>query len=593
VNPATDTLETRRPTFLVVDDDPIVRRLVASGLRALKPETVIEVEDGLQAQKALREHRIDVVLTDMLMPNMDGRELMQWAQTHCTGPLWIVLSGLDTFDAALDAMHLGAFDFLPKPPVVHRVRVAVRNALDQIRLVGEREQLYQELEHRNGLLDEKVKQLESLCQMLQDQADVIHGDLARAEVIQRALLPRAPPKLDGWSTQTLYRTGNNVGGDFYDIVPMGKHHVGLVVADAAGHGVAAAMLSVLFKHRLRMWDEDKRRPLTPRVVLGDLNRDLRAHICGPGIFVTAIYGLLNTESGRLRLASAGHPPAILNRASGGTVRLERSGPALGLQGDASYGESEVEINPGDRLLLFTDGLVESSASAPRYDDLEQALTTVGDARDLLQSLYGAASTNVSADRDDVTIFLLERVAGDSYFDDVSESKEREHGAEPSPVEVEVTQCAESGNGFLSVAGKGTWVRSQAFYEAAVTLLDHNDSLTMDFGACEYLDSTFLGTVHEVVTLKPNAVQLQRVAPQVQGLFEELSMQAVLEHISDNIKPLPETMTPLEQSNQDQRHQAQRVLRAHEILTSLSEHNREQFLDVVKSLRQELGEPHVH
>jgi hypothetical protein len=116
---------------------------------------------------------------------------------------------------------------------------------------------------------------------------------------------------------------------------------------------------------------------------------------------------------------------------------------------------------------------------------------------------------------------------------------------------------------------------------------------MDFGACEYLDSTFLGTVHEVVTLKPNAVQLQRVAPQVQGLFEELSMQAVLEHISDNIKPLPETMTPLEQSNQDQRHQAQRVLRAHEILTSLSEHNREQFLDVVKSLRQELGEPHVH
>ena len=97
------------PTFLVVDDDPIVRKLVAKGLSSLDPEEVVQVEDGLAAQKVLQERAVDVVVTDVLMPGMDGRELMKWAQEHCQGPLWIVLSGLDTFDAAIDALHLGAF----------------------------------------------------------------------------------------------------------------------------------------------------------------------------------------------------------------------------------------------------------------------------------------------------------------------------------------------------------------------------------------------------------------------------------------------------------------------------------------------------
>ncbi len=86
-----DTGNNDHPTFLVVDDDPMVRRLVTHGLAELNPERVLAVEDGLEAQRVLLETSIDVVITDVLMPNMDGRELMQWAQEHCPGPLWIVL----------------------------------------------------------------------------------------------------------------------------------------------------------------------------------------------------------------------------------------------------------------------------------------------------------------------------------------------------------------------------------------------------------------------------------------------------------------------------------------------------------------------
>ena len=106
------------PVFLVVDDDPMVRRIVTRGLGPLNPAEVIEVEDGLEAQQALRKKAFDVVITDVMMPNMTGLELLKWAQEHCPGPLWIILSGLETFDAAVDALQLGAFDYLAKPPEV-------------------------------------------------------------------------------------------------------------------------------------------------------------------------------------------------------------------------------------------------------------------------------------------------------------------------------------------------------------------------------------------------------------------------------------------------------------------------------------------
>ena len=130
------------PCVLVVDDDPVLRRIVSRGLEPLALGAVLEVEDGAQAQDVLRDRAVDVVITDVLMPNMDGRELMGWAKEHCPEPVWIILSGLDTFDAAIDALRLGAFDFLAKPLEVQRLRVVVRNALAHGDLLREKERLY-------------------------------------------------------------------------------------------------------------------------------------------------------------------------------------------------------------------------------------------------------------------------------------------------------------------------------------------------------------------------------------------------------------------------------------------------------------------
>ena len=583
-----DSPQSKRPTFLVVDDDPMVRKLVSRGLASLNPEAVLEVEDGLEAQQVLREKAVDVVITDVLMPNMDGRELMKWAQEHCPEPLWIVLSGLDTFDAAIDALHLGAFDYLAKPPEVERVRVAVRNAMDQLELMRDRERLYGELEQSNTLLGEKVAQLEELCRMLEDQAEVIHADLARAEVIQRALLPQVPPKLGHWCVESLYRSGSYVGGDFYDIVVLDNRYVGLVIADAAGHGVAAAMLSVLFKHRLQLWDEETHKPLMPKEVLRLLNRALYADLTAPGAFITAAYLLLDRRSGYLRIASAGHPPCIWTSPAGQFRLLERSGPALGLEADPLYKETSLDLEDGDRVLLYTDGVLEGGSNSLSAEDLAQALIrSEPDRAQILRGFYDTATHDATDDRDDITMILLERGEGASRFDDIAQPRSQPTQA-PSPTsQVRLLQGVLDRRAYMSIAGTGTWMRSPIFFESAVKLLKRWKSLTIDLGACEYLDSTFLGTLHEIVMSKPDSVQLQRVRPNIRALFEELSMQGVLNHAVLTTEPLPQEMEPLKRAEEDSTQQAQRVLKAHEILASLSDENREQFRDVVESMRADI------
>ena len=577
--------QTRGPVFLIVDDDPMVRMIVTRGLTQLKPSEVMEVEDGLEAQAVLRRKAVDVVVTDVVMPNMDGLELMKWAQEHCPQPLWIILSGLETFDAAVDALQLGAFDYLAKPPEVPRVRVAVRNALDQIDLVRERKRLYGELEDRNAELAEKVDQLQKVCRVLENQAAVIQADLDRAEIIQRALLPQEPPAVPGWCMETLYRPGSSVGGDFYDTVVLDDEHLGVVIADAAGHGVAAAMLSVLFKLRLKQMDSEGN-ALMPHQVLERLNSRLYEMLSAPGAFITAVYILLDLRTGRARLASAGHTPCILSSSGSEPRMLERTGPALGLDECASYREYELQLGEGDRLMLYTDGVLEGGEDSPSSEDMAAAMLATVDRTDLLFKLYQDAVRGVAGERDDITMLLVERAEGASHFDDACPQRER-HQPQPPTAQPQLQQGIADQRAFISIAGSVTWLCSQALLESSGALLEQCGKLTVDLARCEHMDSTCLGTLHEIVTSNADTVDLQGVSADVRKLFDELSMTAVLAHISSSTLPLPGEMAEIETIALSPEQQGARILSAHETLASLSEGNREQFRAVVDSLRVDL------
>jgi len=566
-------------TILVVEDDRVTRHFVCEVLRGLGNDEILQADNGLEAKAILESHDVDLVITDLIMPGLDGLGLMRWAGEHRPAPRWIVLSGVDTFRAAIEAHQLGVIDFLSKPLAPEELEVTARSALDHLRLLRERERLFTELEHANRQLSQQVVELEA-------RSDVIRRDLQRAEVIQRALLPATPPDLEGFSLQAVYRPGLHVGGDLYDVVRIDERRVAFVVADATGHGVASAMLSVLFSRRLSLRDE--RASHSPARALERVNDALIQDRVGPGLFVTAVLALLDTGTRQLTLASAGHPPAAL-RAAGTTTWFPRSGPALGLVAHATYDEHSVTLDHGDRLLLFTDGLFDDGGAAlrSRIDALLAQPETIDCAR-LAALLEPPAATAGDAERDDATLLLLDAAPGASRFDNGHDD-----GAAARPAAAPATIWYGEGNerSWIAVRGRGRWTDCQAFHETVCGLLDEGFSVVVDLSDCDYLDSTFLGTTHELVcrALDTNRAPLvlNGVSDSVRDAFAELSMDRVLACVSAESGAPPE-LHPLGY-DADMPGSRLRLLHAHEALSALSAANRERFSGVTDVARARIAD----
>ncbi len=584
---------------LIVDDDPALRLLLQEVLLFDESYQILEAVDGVDAQRVLRETAVDVVITDLRMPHLDGLGLIRWAHEHCPGPIWIINSGLDTFEMAAEALELSVFAFLPKPRAnFDSMRMTVRKALEYRELLRDRETLNDALEVSNAQLREKVEQLESVCELLQRQADVIDEDLRRANRIQRSLLPSIAPVSKRYAFNGFYRPCRNVGGDLYDVMRLPDGRIAFYVADAAGHGVAAAMLSVLFKHRLRVFDEQKKWRM-PAQVLADINAVVMAECAGRGLFLTVVYGVLDSDTGDAVLASAGHPPVVVHRRRGGTEQLGHTGPALGLQADPSFGEHRVRFGDGDRLLLYTDGVFcPVPGGEPRTaDDVAAALLRVeGDGQNALRQVHlaGRAQNGNGVDgaprEDDVTMLLVTAGGGKSTVDH-GEAAIAPSAAIGTELGAELLTGQDNGTAYISIRGRGIWNGAGAFLNECEQQLADNRPLVLDFSGCSYLDSTFLGTIHEVVVRAEEAstaLTLTGVGAEVRGLFEELHMSDVLEHLGAD-QALPARLHPLPVAGSLQEAR-RRVLAAHVALAGINDEQSAQLLAVADAIRAESGDP---
>jgi serine phosphatase RsbU (regulator of sigma subunit)/anti-anti-sigma regulatory factor len=581
------------PAILIVDDDADFRQLLVGALTDEQNLRIEEAASAVEARVQLGRRAYDVVVTDLSMPGEDGLALMRWAEEHQAGTHWIVLTGHGTFDAAVAALQLGAFDFLSKPlQGLEPFRKSVRNALEQRRLVAERDRLHGELNASNARLREHVTQLERACDLLREQADGIRADLHRAAVIQRALLPRTPPQLASFRVDAVYRPSQNVGGDLYDVVALDERHLILLIADAAGHGLSAAMLAVLFRSQLEFADPDTGVPHTPSDALRAANRSLCEGLPAPGLFLTAAYCVLDTESGRATIASAGHPPLLLLRARGEVERVFHSGPALGLYADADFGEQTLQIERGDRLLLYSDGLYERFAGTdgPPTEKIVAALVNESTTRQRRKGALQAVLPGLGVPQeDDITAVLLSAEPGESVFDN----------GEPSPL-VAPTEparrapilCGEGSRGIvLCIQGRPDWAQSAEFHGVCTAAIETGRDVLIDLTLCPGLDSTFLGTIHDLANRAEEAgveLRLQGATPPLEELFLELGMERVIEHLVARMLPLPTRMEPLARDETDEASRAIHLLRAHEGLADLSDSNRREFDPLLTALRREVA-----
>ncbi len=583
------------PSVLIVDDDPAIRRMLGNILRSEQPYSIVEAEDGCTAKALLLERRFDVVITDLNMPKgMSGLDLMEWAKEGDPDGVWIILSGYASFETAVRAIHLGAFDFIAKPlPSPAALKITVRNALDKRQWLLEREHLNNELEETNSQLRHQVEKLETACHLLGEQAENIADDLGRAARIQHALLPQVPPNVPGISVSALYRPSQAVGGDLYDVFPLDSNRVAFMIADAAGHGISAAMLAVLVRMHLRRLSKAEEVP-QPHQIMQELSELLVEECESSGLFVTAAYGVIDTENQNITFASAGHPPLIIRRNNGKAEMLYHTGPALGLSRGATYAESCVPFQNGDQLLCYTDGLYDDWPNASETNN-EIILNLLDDSSSSLSEALNALLHDSCLRRDgknsndDVTLLMLAACEGPSELDNHTPAQSDKPRNELPSLSASILRGSDEQGTMLCVQGKGDWTHCTALHEQAESEIHEGTPLTIDLSCCTYLDSTFLGTLHEIVSHADEhgtSVVIQGLIPHLHSYFGELGMNQVLEHVREHPRTLPVHMTPLSSNAETSQVNRNRLLKAHQALSTISEENREQFLRLIASLKSD-------
>jgi serine phosphatase RsbU (regulator of sigma subunit)/ABC-type transporter Mla MlaB component len=478
------------------------------------------------------------------------------------------------------------------PEQLESLRALSRQVIAQLELrmtIKKLESNRRALQDSHDTLEASRDELADLCDTLECQADIIERDLHRAEIIQHSLLPEEPPSLSDYHVQALYRCGHIVGGDLYDVQLIGDHHLALVIADAAGHGVSAAMLAVLFKHRLRLQHDGTGSPYSPAEALQRMNTALMTDLSVPGAFVTAAVGLLNLSTGELCLASAGHTPVVVFNATGGTHELCHTGPALGLYDDAVFVEHCWQIQAGDQVMLMTDGIQDLGGDTPPTTaELDRALRQhKGHTDSLRRTFFDIAHGQEREERDDATLLLLVASKGDSRFIEIAESDVIKKVMQETPAAM--TWAEMDTTHVICLSGRVTWVLGEALLKAATDILQTGHALLLDMQDCEYLDSTMLGTLHEVVVRYDKAAkvcEIQGVSAALVDAFDELSMKTVLSHRRLNDLPIPGERELVAIPATNVQRSQQRLLKAHEMLASLGDANKEKFADVIDAIKQD-------
>ena len=235
----------------------------------------------------------------------------------------------------------------------------------------------------------------------------IEREFQLARDIQQGLLLEAVPQLPGWEISAVSLPARDLGGDLYDFLPLGEGGHGLMIGDVSGKGLPAALRMAVARTVFR---HEARRGEPPGPTLAAVNRGVISEI--PQGMITMLYAVLDTQSGQLQLANAGHNyPVVID---GCIHELELNGLPLGVDGDSSYREMTTTLRPGDTVLLYTDGVIEALNGANEYYGYERLARLLGSLpnakpRALMQALlHDLRGWSKTAPADDVTVVVIRR-----------------------------------------------------------------------------------------------------------------------------------------------------------------------------------------
>lgn len=350
--PNAQTIE-RTPVVVIVDDE----EMVTSSLGAfLEWETDYKVETFLSpaaALEVLRDRPADIVIADFLMPEMNGLQFLAKVKDLYPDIPRILLTGYADKEHAIKAINeIGLFHYFEKPWDNEAIKLVIQNGLENKTVKSALAEKLHELDH--VLLQRDA---------LTEQNEIFHQELLLAQQVQRSMLPSFLPTTPDVVFSAEYEPALGIGGDFYDIQPLSDGRIALLVADMTGHGVQAALSTVLLKIGFAPCANTSAGPVE---ILNNLNAVLYQGLpkeLPSSIFAAAAVAVIDTANSTVHIANAGLPqPLLLKRKKGEVERITVSGMILGIFDDTMYvssDEAELSIDPGDFLLIYSDGLAEA------------------------------------------------------------------------------------------------------------------------------------------------------------------------------------------------------------------------------------------
>ena len=381
--------------ILVVDDEPDLEPLILQRMRRsirTGHYSFVFARNGVEALERLTEQEdIDMVLSDINMPRMDGLTLLEQIPKVDPNIRSVIISAYGDMKNIRTAMNRGAFDFVTKPLDFKDLRHTIDRTLKHL------------IEWRAALAS-------------RDQLVAIQNELDVASKIQQSILPTRFPKTPQYEVFANMEPARNVGGDFYDILALEGGNVGLAIADVSDKGVPASLFMMVSRTLLK---GSAIGIPEPGYVLRDVN-DLLYEENDTSMFVTVIYAVYSPDTGKFVYANGGHnPPLIIHEDGSSTLLKPIGGIALGIAPGRAFPQETVILDHGDILMLYTDGVTEAMDADREEFGMDRMQKVFADrpprnSKEAIDMIFEAvhAFAGATDQSDDITCLTISRAVAD-------------------------------------------------------------------------------------------------------------------------------------------------------------------------------------
>lgn len=336
-------------TILLVDDEIDISELVKIQFRRQIRKKEVEFIFAINGVEALDElannSQIDMVMTDINMPEMDGLTLIGEMRELYPRVKTVVISAYNDMSNIRAAMNHGAFDFLNKPLQKEDLSITINKTLAAIN---------------------KERQILEHLEKVQRTNVQIEVELQTAAAVQQALFPKSIPPIENLALATHYESASQTGGDWYGFMTQIENFLYVMIGDVTGHGTPAALITAIASGACMLTENihsDKnsrsfdRRFINPKLLLKNLNFNI--HKAGaPNFLMTFFVGCLDLNSGELLFSNAAHVFPIVLQANGEIKSLLNTNLRLGEQENSEYEEKSIQLKGGDLIFFYTDGVTE-------------------------------------------------------------------------------------------------------------------------------------------------------------------------------------------------------------------------------------------